>query len=78
MNRKTYRPGRYKLVALTLCSLFLSLSGCGCSGSHEYAYALHVDCEESLCAAQYLHLCKTVGMAPGGAPVRDLLETRSR
>lgn len=76
MNRKTYRPGRRKQAALTLCSLFLSLSGCGCSGSHEHAYALQLDCEESVCAAQYLPV--TVGTAPVGDPVRDLLETRSR
>jgi len=50
MNRKPYHPTRRKQAALAVCSFVLSVSGCGCSGAHEH-YAVHVECDESVCAA---------------------------
>ncbi len=50
MNRKNYRLARGKRAALALCSLLLSFSGCGCSGTHEHC-AMLVNCVESFCAA---------------------------
>ncbi len=76
MNRKTYQPTRRKQAALAICSLVLSLSGCGCSGAHENAHALHVECDESVCTPQ--NLTETAGPASAGVPERNLIETRTR
>ena len=73
MNRKTYQPRRCKQAALVLCSLILSISGCGCSGAHEH-YASPVDCNDMVCRDQ-IHAA-TEDSATFGRPMRNLAETR--